>query len=216
MEWKIFGKVFFLSKFAVGCLGLVLGLLLVLGGYFFLQQQENAFVVQSDFPKETVSVTNVITPEPTPVFWKVYIVGAVKKPGLYSLEQGALVYDAVSIAGGLLPEVDVQTINLAQQLEPNLMVRILTEEQRIQQARDSSLVLVKNNTEIGGGGGSKININFATKEELMTLSGIGESRAESIIAYREEYGPFQKIEDIMLVSGIKESAFEKIKDKITT
>lgn len=220
VQWKIFGKVFFLSKFAVSCLGLLLGLLLLFGGYFFLQQKEDVFVTQSYFPKETTTVVNTITPEPTPVFWKIYIVGAVEKPGLYSLEQGALVYDAVSIAGGLLPEVDAQTVNLAQELESNMMVRILTEEQRIQQQRESSLVLVKNNVEINGGSAEesnrKININIATKEELMTLSGIGEARAESIIAYRETNGRFQTIEDIMLVDGIKESAFAKIKDKITT
>ena len=61
----------------------------------------------------------------------------------------------------------------------------------------------------------KININRATKEELMTLPGVGESRADSIIKYREQQGAFQSIEDIMQVSGIKEALFEKIKDLIT-
>ena len=60
-----------------------------------------------------------------------------------------------------------------------------------------------------------MNLNTASKEQLMTLAGIGESRAEDIIRYREEYGGFQKIEDIMKVSGIKEAAFQKIKDSIT-
>ena len=60
-----------------------------------------------------------------------------------------------------------------------------------------------------------MNINTASREQLTTLPGIGESRAEDIIRYREEYGDFQKIEDIMKVSGIKEAAFQKIKDRIT-
>ena len=62
---------------------------------------------------------------------------------------------------------------------------------------------------------SKINLNTAVKEQLMTLKGIGEARAEAIIAYRQEYGPFARIEDIMEVPGIKEAAFQKIKEDIT-
>ena len=64
-------------------------------------------------------------------------------------------------------------------------------------------------------GGPKVNLNTAGREELMTLDGIGETRAEAIIRYRETYGGFQSIEDVMNVSGIKEGAFEKIKDDIT-
>jgi len=62
---------------------------------------------------------------------------------------------------------------------------------------------------------AKVNLNTAGKEQLMTLTGIGESRAEDIIRYRQEHGPFERIEDIMNVSGIKEGAFQKIKDSIT-
>lgn len=68
---------------------------------------------------------------------------------------------------------------------------------------------------ISGEGAALVNINTASREQLTTLPGIGESRAEDIIRYREEYGGFQKIEDIMKVSGIKEAAFQKIKDRIT-
>ena len=67
----------------------------------------------------------------------------------------------------------------------------------------------------GGAVTSKINLNTAVKEQLMTLKGIGEARAEAIIAYRQEYGPFARIEDIMEVPGIKEAAFQKIKEDIT-
>ena len=63
--------------------------------------------------------------------------------------------------------------------------------------------------------GSRVNLNTASREELMTLDGIGETRADAIIRYREMYGGFQAIEDVMNVSGIKEGAFEKIKDSIT-
>lgn len=216
MQWKLFGKIFFVPKFVMCLLGTVLGIGLILGGYFFLPQEDV-------FPTESFVMETQAQSIPTPTLWRIYIVGAVKKPGLYSLEQGALVYDAILAAGGLLPEADAQTINLAQELGSNFMVRILTETQRLEQGRESSLILIKNNVEVTGTGQigtgtqeGKVNINSATKEELMTLSGIGEARAESIIAYREENGPFQTVEDIMLVNGIKESAFTKIKDRITT
>ena len=65
------------------------------------------------------------------------------------------------------------------------------------------------------GGDGKVNLNTAGKEELMTLNGIGESRAADIIRYREEQGPFQSIEDIMKIPGIKDASFEKIKDRIS-
>ena len=64
-------------------------------------------------------------------------------------------------------------------------------------------------------GQSRVNLNTATKEEFMTLKGIGESRAEDIIRYREESGGFRSIEDIMKVPGIKDAGFQKIKDRIT-
>ncbi len=212
-----------MSKTIICLLGAVLVIGLVVGGYFFLPK-EAVLPAESDVPAERTGISQP-TPSvtPTPVLWRIYIVGAVEKPGLYALKEGALVDDAVSAAGGLLQTVDVGNINLAQELEPNLMIRVLTEEERLSQGRISSLVLIKNNVEVSGGrtessegNNGKININSATKEELMTLPGIGETRAESIIAYREENGPFQAIEDVMLVSGIKESAFTKIKDRITT
>ena len=67
----------------------------------------------------------------------------------------------------------------------------------------------------GTSGSGLVNLNTATKEELMTLKGIGESKAEDIIRYREKSGGFKKIEDIMKISGIKENGFQKIKDSIT-
>ena len=69
--------------------------------------------------------------------------------------------------------------------------------------------------ESGSAKSAKVNLNTAGKEELMTLKGIGESKAEDIIRYRETYGPFERIEDIMNISGIKDAAFQKIKDSIT-
>lgn len=233
MQWRCFGRVFYFPKTLAVLLAVVVCAGLVTGGYFLLENpQEEGIVLTanpaSGTPTATASGTDgseATGVTPKAVFWEIYIVGAVQYPGIYALEEGALMHDAVEVAGGLLQSVDPATVNMVQELQDNLMIHILTEEQRTEQGRDSSLVLVKNGAEIAGsqsgsgnstGTGEKININSADKEALMSLPGIGEARAESIIAYREEHGPFATIEDIMQVSGIKESAFAKIKDRITT
>lgn len=237
MQWKVLGRVLYLSRTAVSLLAGAGILLLAAVGYALFSDRKTSVVwTETACPEVTVVSAPPETDGnyaaeriETPVLWRVYVVGAVRNPGFYSLEQGALVYDAVTAAGGLLPEAEADTVNLAQELGDGFMIKILTKAERLEQKRSSGLVLIKNNVEISGGQmdsvdteglvsgqGRKININSASKEELMQLPGIGETKAESIITYRKNHGPFQSIEDIMLVSGIKESGFEKIKDRITT
>lgn len=130
----------------------------------------------------------------------VYVCGAVNCEGVYELPSGSRVYQAIEVAGGFREDADKQSVNQAEVLEDEerIYVPMIGEE-------------VSDVSEEDG----KVNINKASKEELMTLPGVGESRAESIIKYREDVGAFQSIEDIMQVSGIKEGLFEKIKDLIT-
>lgn len=141
----------------------------------------------------------------------VHISGAVQSPGVYTLEEGSRIFQAVEAAGGFLPQADEGYLNLAAQIYDGMKITVLTKEEAATAPAPE------------GGTGSfeqetaapKVNINTAGKEQLMTLQGIGEARAADIIAYRQEHGPFQKIEDIMQISGIKEAAFAKIKDDIT-
>jgi competence protein ComEA len=130
----------------------------------------------------------------------VYVCGAVNCEGVYELPSGSRVYQAIEVAGGFREDADKSNVNQAEVLEDEerIYVPIVGEE-------------ISSVSEEDG----KVNINKASKEELMTLPGVGESRAESIIQYREDVGAFQNIEDIMQVSGIKEGLFEKIKDLIT-
>ena len=130
----------------------------------------------------------------------VYVCGAVNKEGVYDLPSGSRVYEAIEAAGGFREDADKSTVNQAEVLE---------DEERIY------VPVIGEEVQEGANQNGKININKASKEELMTLPGVGASRAESIIQYREEHGAFRQIEDIMQVSGIKEGLFEKIKDKIT-
>lgn len=140
----------------------------------------------------------------------VYVCGAVNSPGVYELEDGARIYEAIVCAGGLRDDADKNYVNQAQILSDGEQIYIPTEEEAAQEHLISKTEQVSDTTVDG-----RVDINTATKEELMTLSGIGESRAESILAYRQIHGMFQDIEELMNVEGIKEGIFQKIKDSIT-
>lgn len=137
----------------------------------------------------------------------VYVCGAVADPGVYDLQEDARVVDAIEAAGGMREDAASDSINLAEHISDGMKIYIPT----VSEANQMNI----SSANISANISNKVNINTATKEELMTLRGIGEARATDIIAYREKHGRFDKIEDIMNISGIKQSAFEKIKDDIT-
>lgn len=136
----------------------------------------------------------------------VYVCGAVMQAGVYELQQDSRVYEAIQKAGGFAENADISEINQAALLQD--------EEQIYVPAAGEVDHSLKEAGEAGDASG-KVNLNTATKEELMTLAGIGESKANSIIKYREEHGKFQSIEDIKQIEGIKDGVFQKIKDLIT-
>lgn len=140
----------------------------------------------------------------------VHVCGQVNAPGVYELEEGSRVYEAIERAGGFGPSAEQGWLNLAEPVTDGMKIQVPT-VQEAQEMRQSGAAAPGEKAAAGG----KVNINTAGKEALMTLTGIGEARAADIISYRETQGPFEKIEDIMKVSGIKEAAFQKIKDSIT-
>ena len=159
----------------------------------------------------------------------VHICGAVAAPGVYELPAGSRIIDAVKAGGGFLPEADEACCNLAEAIEDGCQIYIMTKTEScadgqtekkagIQTSPDGDLQTTDRN--VRGNSTSAlestlVNLNTADVAALMTLPGIGESRAKAIISYREQHGAFAQIEDIMKISGIKEAAFSKIKDKIT-
>ena len=130
----------------------------------------------------------------------VYVCGAVKYEGVYELPDDCRVYEAIAKAGGLREDAATNTVNQAELLKDGKRLYIPTASEAENWQPEES---------------GKVNLNKASKEELMTLPGVGASRADSIIKYREQQGDFQSIEDIMQISGIKEGLFEKIKEFIT-
>lgn len=135
----------------------------------------------------------------------VYICGAVKEPDVYDLPAGSRVCDAVAAAGGMTEAADDRALNLAELLSDGQQIIVYTREET--EGGESAPAAAKDS--------GKVNLNSATKEQLMTLPGIGEVRAEAILSYREEHGRFTAIEEIREISGIGEKSFEKLKGSIT-
>ena len=159
----------------------------------------------------------------------VHICGAVSAPGVYELPAGSRIIDAVEAGGGFLPEADEACCNLAEEIVDGCQIYIMTKAEScadgqtekkagIQTSPDSDMQTADRNVRSNSAtalDNGLVNLNTADVAALMTLPGIGESRAKAIISYREQHGAFAKIEDIMKISGIKQAAFSKIKDKIT-
>lgn len=167
------------------------------------------------------------------------IKGAIANPGVYELEQNKKVIDVVNLAGGFLENANTQTINLAKKVTNEMVIIIYTNEEiklamteeKAAKVIDNTCVcpVLKNDACINKNETKKdattsneqetitepININTASASDFDKLPGIGASKAESIVQYREKNGPFEKIEDLKEISGIGDALFEKIKDYIT-
>lgn len=132
---------------------------------------------------------------------KVYVSGAVAHPGVYTLRPGDRVEDAIDAAGGPTKDADLTKINLAAKVKDEQQIHVPQPGESLPQ--ESS------------GQPSKININTASAELLDTLPGIGETKAQAVVNYRQEHGDFKRIEDLMEVAGIGSSTYENLKHLIT-
>ncbi len=130
----------------------------------------------------------------------IYVCGEVNAPGVYALSDGSRIFEALALAGGLTEEADTTVINQAEPVTDGMMIRIPKAGEAVAEAEEPS--------------DGRINLNTATADQLMTLPGIGSSKAESIIAYREEHGAFRDITELMQIPGIKEGVFSKLKEKV--
>ena len=156
------------------------------------------------------------------------VCGAVANPGVFQLAAGSRVFQAIEAAGGYLPEAALTCVNRAGVLTDGQQLYILTQEEMERQGLDPAEMSGASDGQMNGSAGTgqnagltvqaqqdnRININTADEAQLTTLTGIGATRAQAIISYRQENGPFAAIEDIMNVQGIKEGTFAKIKDEI--
>jgi competence protein ComEA len=183
----------------------------LLGGFLFWPRRPTPTPIEIVPPQPTPSPQLTATPTPSPL--RVYVTGAVAHPDVYLLAPGSIVKDAIEAAGGASDDADLVGINLAQELgdQQQLYVPSQGETAPPPPITGGEVKPSPGPKALDG----KININTATVEELDTLPGIGPAFAQRIIEYRESNGPFKSIEDIILVSGIGDATFAKIKDLIT-
>ena len=142
------------------------------------------------------------------------VCGAVANPGVYEMDADSRVFQVIEAAGGFLPEAASASVNQAQPVSDGQQIYVPTQEE----VEEGTMPAVIQQTETAGDSDmveGVVNINTADADILKSLSGIGDAKAQAILAYREEYGAFSTIEEIMQVPGIKESTFSAIKDKIT-
>lgn len=199
---------------------------------YFYEPKKEQKISSLKIKKTTTKTKQESTSEKEKIKYMVDIKGEVISPGIYELENNSRVIDVIKLAGGLTENADTTVINLSKRIEDEMVIIIYSkwqvenweETQEQEKYLQEQCISPKegqtkndaciDNTEEFSTTSSVININTATKEELMTLTGIGEAKAEAIISYREKI-PFTKIEDIKNVSGIGDSVYEDIKDYIT-
>jgi len=188
--------------------------ILLLAIYFIIPQDQpdesletSLDLIQAEPPQQTETPTQ----NPVPTILMVDIKGQVAAPGVYELPADSRMKDAIDAAGGFLEAAEPKAINLAMKVQDEMVIYVpaVGEEAVLPAAQPSATA--------GGAGAADalVNLNTATEADLMTLSGIGPSKAAAIIAYRTDNGNFQKIEDLTNVTGIGDKTFEKLKDSIT-
>lgn len=219
----------YISKMFMGCLMLTVLLLCGCAG-------KNDLVIETSEPEsvtdeatedgadlaaadaETPGAEEARTDTAQPAVIYVQVTGAVRAPGVYELPAGSRVFEAVQRAGGMTGDAASESLNQALEVSDGQMIVLYTTAEWELMKEDAGVSGAQNaaaeNVPESEPDDGRVNINTAGLEELCTISGIGESRAQSIITYREQNGAFGSVEEIMNVSGIKDGLFQKIKDKI--
>lgn len=183
--------------------------LIVLGVFSFLlfwdkdaTEESVSFSIQDDLTKQsTVSSSEKVESNHAKVIY-IDVKGEVNEPGVYKMTEGERVQDVIKAAGGFTAEASLLSVNLAQKLTDEMVIYVKVKgEEGVDSKSYTSL-------------DSKLYLNQATVEHIQTLPGIGRTKASAIVRYREEHGPFRKVEDLLKVKGIGEKTLNSFKDQI--
>lgn len=196
---------------------LIPGVLVISGLFFYFYFSSSDSSLPQEELIETIQpieeINQVVSTVEEAVQQQIFvdIKGAVMYPGVYELQPDNRIIDAIQLAGGYIENADTQLVNHAQKVQDEMVIYIPIKGEHLVDASTNLLIspIESENKD------QKININIADTETLATLPGIGPSKAQSILSYREENGRFQTIDDLRNVSGIGEKTFEKLKDSIT-
>jgi len=195
---------------------LFISIIVIIASYFVITKLESSNV-NEEVIKEELAYVETTSEESTSTSNNFYVdvKGEVKNPNVYMVSEGMLVIDAVNLAGGFTKNAYTDNINLSKKLNNEMVIIVgnkkdYTTSTTVKVINDALIKEEKkDNTNK-----ALVNINTASKEELMTITGIGESKANSIIEYRNKT-KFNSIEDIKNISGIGDKFFEQIKNYIT-
>lgn len=209
------------------------GILIVSGLLYFLLSNDASTnpqveLIENSKMSEQLSINSEMTEQPLEVpasakqaasMVMVDVKGAVKQPGVYKLPTESRVIDAITLAGGYLEVADARLINHAQKIVDEMVIYVPLKGELLEEQVMENLVTVpasgSNHSENSPSNEGKVNINTADEATLMTLPGIGPSKAQAILIYRQENGQFKVVEDLKAVSGIGDKTFEKLVDLIT-
>ncbi|EGO8527813.1 competence protein ComEA [Enterococcus faecalis] len=159
----------------------------------------------------TAEVATDATKERAETMIYVDIKGAVKVPGIYQLKNQQRIWDALALAGGVSEEADTAQVNYAQKVKDQMIIYVPKKGEAVAQ----SLETLQESAPAQQNQEEKINLNTATEAELQTISGIGAKKAQEIIRFRDEQGPFKTVEELKNVPGIGEKTVERLKDMLT-
>ncbi|WP_438746323.1 helix-hairpin-helix domain-containing protein [Enterococcus sp. DIV1375a] len=159
----------------------------------------------------TAEAATDATKERTETMIYVDIKGAVKVPGIYQLKNQQRIWDALALAGGVSEEADTAQVNYAQKVKDQMIIYVPKKGESVAQ----SLETLQESAPAQQNQEEKINVNTATEAELQTISGIGAKKAQEIIRFRDEQGPFKTVEELKNVPGIGEKTVERLKDMLT-
>ena len=199
---------------------------LLLGGYFLFHHPQSRPSTIPDLYQNTSSTSSIektsassskeektaTSVSETPEIITVDVKGAVKQPGVYELRSDSRVHDAIHKAGGMTADANSQSVNLAQKLSDEAVIYVAKEGEDVPALGSSESSATSSASAEKTG---KVHLNRATEAELQTVSGIGQKRAQDIIAYRDANGPFRSVDDLKNVSGIGEKTLEKLRDAFT-
>lgn len=223
---------YILKKYYKYVLVLGIGILSFIGMYFYSYKNEEVITKKEEKKVAIKKVVDNGTEKKNTLF--VDVKGAVNTPGVYEIEEGKRIIDAINLAGGLSSNANTINLNLSKKVTDEMYIIVYTKNEiyNYKKNNNSNITCASNecdcpdsnndaciskesskNSSVKVNG--KVSINTGSKEQLMSLTGVGEAKANAIISYRENNGGFKSLEDIKNVSGIGDALYEKIKDNIT-
>lgn len=191
----------------------------VAGGiYFFSQQGEDPADTEDIFSvtaKEAEMEQSANESAAEPEIIKVDVKGAVKSPGIFTAQAGDRVIDLISAAGSFTEKADTDKVNFAQIIEDQMVIYVPEIGEEDNGNLENIQVGTSGDAVTKGTSGGLVNLNTATQEDLQTLTGIGPSKADAILEYRETVGKFKEVDELKQVTGIGDKTFERLRDSIS-